>query len=136
MRVSTKKRLRKLTVLHSNVEAIQIQRSYLEDAQNGIGTVHPVAVRKKIPFKKKVRERRSKHNRSKKEHHASSKTELQKMKASISKKVKQDQGKVEVSPSSQPTVENLPGPSGTSSSLTNHNHEVKRAIVPHAKRFQ
>ncbi|CAG7784923.1 unnamed protein product, partial [Allacma fusca] len=54
-----KARLRKLTVMHSNVEAIQIQRAYLEDV--GDHTVHPVAVRKKIPFKKKVRERRSKH---------------------------------------------------------------------------
>ena len=44
--------------MHSNVEAIQIQRTYLEDLNDH--TVHPTAVRKKIPFKKKVRERRSK----------------------------------------------------------------------------
>ena len=44
--------------MHSNVEAIQIQRTYLEDLNDH--TVHPTAVRKKIPFKKKVRERRTK----------------------------------------------------------------------------
>src|SRR5271156_1510977 len=54
---SAKARLRKLTVMHSNIEAIQIQRAYVEDGDH---TVHPTAVRKKIPFKKKVRERRSK----------------------------------------------------------------------------
>lgn len=45
--------------MHSNIEAIQIQRTYVEDGD--VLTVHPTAVRKKIPFKKKVRERRSKH---------------------------------------------------------------------------
>jgi len=143
LRVSRKQRLRKQTVLHSNVEAIQIQRSYLEDAQTGRGTIHPTAVRKKIPFKKKVRERRSKHKQQKaKERKTGGSSEIPKGRSSLWK------GRKVKAPSKTPGTfpskttessggENLPGPSGTQpiSSLTSHNHTVKRAIVPNVKRF-
>lgn len=56
-----KQRLRKITVMHSNVEAIQIERSYWDE--QGEHVVHPMAIRKKIPIRKKVREKKRK-NRS------------------------------------------------------------------------
>lgn len=56
-----KQRLRKITVMHSNVEAIQVERSYWDE--QGEHVVHPMAIRKKIPIRKKVREKKRK-NRS------------------------------------------------------------------------
>ncbi|ODN05356.1 Disintegrin and metalloproteinase domain-containing protein 10 [Orchesella cincta] len=57
-----KQRLRKITVMHSNVEAIQIERSYWDE--QGEHVVHPMAVRKKIPIRKKVREKNKTKKRS------------------------------------------------------------------------
>jgi hypothetical protein len=53
-----KKKLRKITVLHSNVEAIQVERSYWDET--GEHVMHPAAIRKKIPLRKKIREKKSK----------------------------------------------------------------------------
>jgi len=49
--------------MHSNVEAIQVQRTYYDE--QGEHVVHPTAIRKKIPFRKKVRERNRTKNRVK-----------------------------------------------------------------------
>jgi hypothetical protein len=56
-----KKKLRKITILHSNVGAIQVERSYWDE--QGEHVVHPEAVRKKIPLRKKIREKKNKTNK-------------------------------------------------------------------------
>lgn len=52
------KKLRKITIMHSNVDAIQVERSYWDES--GEHVVHPAAVRKKIPLRKKIREKKKK----------------------------------------------------------------------------
>lgn len=53
-----KRKLRKITILHSNVDAIQVERSYWDNEAGEEHVVHPAAVRKKIPLRKKIREKK------------------------------------------------------------------------------